>query len=155
MITFQVNGALYKLDADPEMPLLWALRDLLNLTGTKYSCGIAQCGACTVHVDGKAVQACMISLSRVAGKSITTIEGLAEHRDHPVLQAWQQINVPQCGHCQPGQIMAASALLDEKPNPTEQEIKQALDGNICRCGTYPRIHQAILRATQLKQEAES
>ncbi|MCF6282485.1 MAG: (2Fe-2S)-binding protein [Candidatus Polarisedimenticolaceae bacterium] len=155
MISLQVNGSLYELDADPDMPLLWALRDLLNLTGTKYSCGIAQCGACTVHIDGRAAQACITPLSHVVGKTITTIEGLAENPGHPVLLAWQQMNVPQCGHCQPGQIMATSALLDEKPNPTDTEIEQALDGNICRCGTYPRIRQAIRRATQLKQGVES
>jgi isoquinoline 1-oxidoreductase alpha subunit len=151
MISIQVNGTLYELDANPEMPLLWVLRDLLNLTGTKYSCGISQCGACTVHIDGKAALACATPLSRVAGKSVTTIEGLAEEPNHPVLQAWQEINVPQCGHCQPGQIMATSALLNKKPNPTEKEIEQALDGNICRCGTYPRIRQAIQHAVQLNK----
>lgn len=155
MITLQINGHPYKLNASPDMPLLWALRDLLNLTGTKYSCGIGQCGACTIHINGKAARACTLPLSAAVGRSITTIEGLASTPNHPVLQAWQQLNVPQCGHCQPGQIMATSALLMEKQNPTHREIEQALDGNICRCGTYPRIYQAVHLANKIDQEGKS
>lgn len=156
MIPLQINKRLYKLDADPEMPLLWALRDILNLTGAKYSCGIGQCGSCTVHVDGKATQACILPLSQVVGKEVTTIEGLAEKENHPVLLAWQQVNVPQCGYCQPGQIMAVSALLEAKPDPTDQEVDQALEKIICRCGTYPRIRKAIRQAIQINTDgAES
>ncbi len=154
MVTLQINGHLYKLNTSPDMPLLWALRDLLNLTGTKYSCGIGECGACTIHIDGKAAQACTTPLSAAVGRSITTIEGLASTPNHPVLQAWQQLNVPQCGHCQPGQIMATSALLMEKQNPTNEDIEQALDGNICRCGTYQRIYKAVNLASKIVQESK-
>lgn len=150
MISLYINKRLYQIKADPEMPLLWVLRDLLNLTGTKYSCGIGQCGSCTVHVDGRATPACTLPLSQLADKEVTTIEGLAKEADHPVLQAWQQVNVSQCGYCQPGQIMAASALLDEKRDPSDHEIEQALEKNICRCGTYPRIRDAIKLAVELK-----
>lgn len=151
MISLQVNGHQYQINAEPEMPLLWALRDLLSLTGTKFSCGIGQCGSCTVHVDGKAELACITPLSYVLGKAVTTIEGLAESPGHPVLVAWQQVNVSQCGYCQPGQIMTAVALLDEISNPNDLEVEQALDKNICRCGTYPRIREAIKQAVLLKE----
>jgi len=146
MIEISVNGEPRRLDADPEMPLLWALRDMLNLTGTKYGCGIAQCGACTVHVDGEPVRACVTSLSAVVGRQVTTIEGLHPEGRHPVQQAWVEAQVPQCGYCQSGQIMAAAALLRKTPNPTDAEIDAAMAGNLCRCGTYQRIRAAIKRA---------
>ncbi len=142
-ISFNVNGRPVSLEAPPEMPVLWALRDLLNLTGTKYGCGIGACGACTIHLDGKAVLACVVRLEEVAGRAVTTIEGLDPDGNHPVQRAWAQLGVPQCGYCQPGQIMRAAALLAEKKNPTDAEIDQAMAGNICRCGCYQRIHAAI------------
>lgn len=144
MIELTINGKTHKLDADPEMPLLWALRDLAGLTGTKYGCGVAQCGACTVHVDGVATRSCSIPLGSVAGSKITTIEGLGG--DHPVQKAWTELQVPQCGYCQSGQIMSATALLAETPKPSDADIDAAMDGNLCRCGTYPRIKAAIKRA---------
>lgn len=149
MISFTVNGSNQSVDAEPDMPLLWALREKLNLTGTKYSCGIAQCGACTVHVDGRAVLACVTPMSSVAGKKVTTIEGLSATGDHPVQKAWIEVDVPQCGFCQPGQIMSATALLAAKPTPTDKDIDDAMAGNICRCGTYQRIRAAIHRAAVL------
>lgn len=149
MITLTVNGSIRQLDADPEMPLLWALRDLLDLTGTKYGCGIAVCGACTVHVDGVAVRSCVTPLAAVAGKTVTTIEGLDPEGRHPVQRAWIEKQVPQCGYCQPGQIMQAAALLREKPKPTDADIDAAMAGNLCRCGTYERIRAAIHRAAEL------
>jgi isoquinoline 1-oxidoreductase alpha subunit len=149
MVTLKVNGTDHKLDIEPDMPLLWALRDELGLTGTKFGCGIAQCGACTVHVDGVAMRSCSVPVASVDGKSITTIEGLATNgKLHPVQAAWVAEDVPQCGYCQSGQIMAAAALLKQKPNPTDADI----DGitNICRCGTYVRIRRAIHRAATTK-----
>jgi isoquinoline 1-oxidoreductase subunit alpha len=143
MIKLKVNGSNRQFDGPPEMPLLWFLRDVLDLTGTKFGCGMAQCGACTVHVGGKAQRSCVTPMSAVAGKSVTTIEGLSKTGEHPVQQAWKQCNVPQCGYCQSGQIMQAVALLKEKPKPGDKEIDEAMQGNICRCGTYQRIRQAI------------
>jgi aerobic-type carbon monoxide dehydrogenase small subunit (CoxS/CutS family) len=145
MIDVSINGQSRRLDADPDMPLLWALRDVLNLTGTKYGCGIAQCGTCTVHVNGEAVRACVTPLSAVAGKQVTTIEGLHPEGKHPVQQAWVEAQVPQCGYCQSGQIMAAAALLAKNPQPSDADIDAAMAGNICRCGTYQRIRSAIKR----------
>jgi isoquinoline 1-oxidoreductase alpha subunit len=145
-ITLNVNGREQPVDVSPETPLLWVLRDKLGLTGTKYSCGIGQCGACTVHLDGKAVRSCTIPVSEAAGHQITTIEGLSADRSHPLQQAWLAENVSQCGYCQPGQIMAAAALLAENPNPADDDIDAAMSGNLCRCGTYQRIRRAIHRA---------
>jgi aerobic-type carbon monoxide dehydrogenase small subunit (CoxS/CutS family) len=150
MITITVNGRRHELDIDPDMPLLWALRDSLGLTGTKYGCGIAVCGACTVHVDGETVRACVTPVSAVAGKKITTIEGLSADSSHPVQRAWIEHDVPQCGFCQSGQIMQAVALLAKNPNPSDADIDQAMNGVLCRCGTYQRIRTAIKRAAQLK-----
>ncbi len=141
-----VNGVEQTLDVDPAMPLLWALRDLLGLTGTKYGCGEALCGACTVHLDGEAVRACVTPVRRAEGKSVTTIEGLSADGKHPLQQAWLDLRVPQCGYCQAGQIMSAASLLRSKPRPTDEDIDQAMAGNLCRCGTYPRIRAAIKRA---------
>jgi isoquinoline 1-oxidoreductase alpha subunit len=146
MIELSVNGEPRRLEADPEMPLLWALRDILGLTGTKYGCGIAQCGACTVHVDGEPARACVVTLASVAGRQVTTIEGLHPEGRHPVQLAWIEAQVPQCGYCQSGQIMSAAALLRKTPNPTDTEIDAAMAGNLCRCGTYQRIRAAIRRA---------
>ncbi len=147
MITLTVNGKEHPVDVISDTPLLWVLRDQLGLTGTKYGCGISQCGACTVHIDGEAVRSCSIPVASVEGKKITTIEGLSADRSHPLQQAWIAEDVPQCGYCQPGMLMTAAALLTKKPHPTEEEIVQALDGNLCRCGTYSRIRKAILRAS--------
>ena len=141
-----VNGVEQTLDVDPAMPLLWALRDLLGLTGTKYGCGEALCGACTVHLDGEAIRACVTPVRRAEGKSVTTIEGLSADGKHPLQQAWLDLRVPQCGYCQAGQIMSAASLLRSKPRPTDEDIDQAMAGNLCRCGTYPRIRAAIKRA---------
>jgi isoquinoline 1-oxidoreductase subunit alpha len=146
MIQCKVNGVERAFDGDPEMPLLWYLRDLLQLTGTKYGCGMGLCGACTVHVNGAATRSCVTIMSSAAGKDIVTIEGLSANGDHPVQQAWKAYQVPQCGYCQSGQIMQAVALLREKPKPTDQDIDAAMQGNICRCGTYQRIRQAIKQA---------
>jgi isoquinoline 1-oxidoreductase alpha subunit len=146
MITLTLNGAAKSIDAPPNMPLVWVLRDLLGLTGTKFGCGIAQCGACTVHVNGTAVRSCVLPVGAVIGKSVTTIEGIGtEQQPHPVQTAWADVNVPQCGYCQSGQIMSACALLAKRPSPTDEEIDVAMSGNICRCGTYPRIRAAIHR----------
>jgi isoquinoline 1-oxidoreductase alpha subunit len=146
-LALRVNGVVHELDVDPDMPLLWALRERLALTGTKYGCGIAQCGACTVQLDGKPVRACVTPVSAAAGKSITTIEGLGtEDAPHPVQLAWTELGVPQCGYCQSGQIMSAAALLAGKPSPTDDDIDAAMAGNLCRCGTYLRIRQAIKTA---------
>ena len=146
MVTIKVNGTSHRLDVEGEMPLLWVLREEIGLTGTKFGCGIAQCGACTVLVDGEAVRSCVMPASAVAGKKITTIEGLAEKSLSKVQQAWVDNDVPQCGYCQSGQIMQAAALLAKTPNPSEQEVLDAMSGNLCRCGTYHRIRRAIARA---------
>jgi len=150
-IRLKVNGVERELDADPNMPLLWALRDLLGLTGTKYGCGQALCGACTVHLDGKAVRACVTPVAGAVGRSVTTIEGLSPDGNHPLQRAWVELGVPQCGYCQPGQLMSASALLAEKPRPTDDEILKAMAGNICRCGTYERIRAGIKRAAGIAE----
>jgi isoquinoline 1-oxidoreductase subunit alpha len=142
MYSITVNGKAHSIDAEPEMPLLWVLREVIGLTGTKYGCGIAQCGACTVYLEGQPVRSCSIPGSAVAGKNITTIEGLSTDVSHPIQQAWAALDVPQCGYCQSGQIMAAAALLKNKPKPTDQDIDEAMT-NICRCGTYQRIRAAI------------
>ncbi len=144
MIRLTVNGKPHTLDADPDMPLLWVLRDLLDLTGTKFGCGVAQCGACTVHLDGQPVRSCATPVSAADGAKVTTIEGLGG--DHPLQKAWVEAQVPQCGYCQSGQIMSAAALLAETPKPTDAQIDAAMEGNLCRCGTYPRIRTAIKRA---------
>lgn len=144
-----VNGRSMTVDVPAEMPLLWVLRDVLNLRGTKYGCGIAQCGACTVHLGGKAVRSCITPVSTAARLPITTIEGLSADGTHPVQVAWQEIDVPQCGYCQPGQMMSAAALLTEKPKPTDKDIDAAMSGNICRCGTYLRIRAAIHKAAEM------
>jgi len=141
--TLTVNGQARSVEADPTMPLLWVLRDLLELTGTKYSCGIGQCGTCTVHLNGSPIRSCSFPVSAAAGQPITTIEGLSAHGDHPVQAAWQEGDVPQCGYCQAGQIMSATALLATTPHPTDDEIDAGMSGNICRCGTYQRIKAAI------------
>jgi len=143
-----VNGEEHTVDVSPDTPLLWVLRDTLGLTGTKYSCGIGLCGTCTVHADGEAVRSCVTPVSEVAGKEITTIEGLSPEGSHPVQRAWAAENVVQCGYCQPGQIMAAAALLAKNPNPTDADIDAAMSGNLCRCGTYQRIRRAIHRAAE-------
>lgn len=143
MATVNVNGTVQEVDAPSDMPLLWAIRDIAGLTGTKYGCGVGLCGACTVHVDGVAERSCMITLGDVEGKALTTIEGLDANGDHAVQQAWRDLNVPQCGFCQTGQIMQAASLLAENPKPTDQEILDAMAGNICRCGCYQRIVDAV------------
>jgi isoquinoline 1-oxidoreductase alpha subunit len=149
LITLNVNGQTHDIDADPQMPLLWAVRDLLQLTGTKFGCGMALCGACTVHADGSAIRSCVTPVSAVAGKKITTIEGLSALGDHPVQRAWLELDVVQCGYCQPGQIMSAAALLAHNAQPSDGDIDAAMNGNICRCGTYQRIRAAIHRAAEL------
>jgi isoquinoline 1-oxidoreductase alpha subunit len=146
MVTFRVNGSNRTFDGDPEMPLLWYLRDELGLTGTKFGCGGGFCGSCTVHVDGKAVRSCQTPMSALAGRSVVSIEGLSANQSHPVQRAWVAANVAQCGYCQAGQIMQAAALLSEKPKPTDADIDAAMAGNICRCGTYQRIRAAIKQA---------
>lgn len=150
MPTYQikVNGQLQTVTAESDTPLLWVLRDHLNFFGVKYGCGIAQCGACTVHVNGQATRSCSVQIGQTQGMEITTIEGLSEHGDHPVQQAWKELDVPQCGYCQSGQIMSASALLKNNPNPTDREIRTAMQGNICRCASYNRIEKAIKTAAQ-------
>lgn len=148
-ITLNVNKQSRTIDVPAEMPLLWVLRDVLGLKGTKYGCGIAQCGACTVHVDGRAVRSCITPVRSVENGKITTIEGLADTEIHPVQQAWDEIDVPQCGYCQPGQIMSATALLSKTPKPSDADIDSAMSGNLCRCGTYPRIREAIHHASEL------
>jgi len=138
-----VNGKSHTVEAAEDMPVLWVLRDQLNLVGTKFGCGIAQCGACTIHVDGSATRSCSLKMAQVEGKEVTTIEGLSENGSHPVQEAWKTVDVPQCGYCQAGQIMTASAFLEKNPNPSSQEIKNAMHGNICRCASYTRIHRAV------------
>jgi isoquinoline 1-oxidoreductase alpha subunit len=149
-----VNGQPHEVDAPADMPLLWVLRDLVGLTGTKFGCGMAQCGACTVHLDGAPIRSCITPASAAADKSITTIEGLSKDGTHPVQRAWQEVDVVQCGYCQSGQIMAAVALLHTKPKPTDDEIDAAMTGNLCRCGTYQRIRAAVHRAAELTQETD-
>ena len=146
-----INGSIRDVDATPDMPLLWVIRDLAGLTGTKFGCGMAQCGACTVHVDGNPVRACVTPVSVVAGHKITTIEGLSSDGSHPVQRAWAEADVVQCGYCQSGQIMSAVALLDQKPDPSDDDIDAAMSGNICRCGTYGRVRQAIHLAARLSR----
>jgi len=146
MIRLEVNERKVELDVDPAMPLLWVLRDVLDLTGTKYGCGMALCGACTVHVDGEARRSCVIPVSAVAGKRVTTIEGLSPDLSHPLQRAWIEEDVPQCGYCQSGQLMSAAVLLREKPDPADEDIDACMSGNVCRCGTYLRIRRAIQRA---------
>jgi isoquinoline 1-oxidoreductase alpha subunit len=148
-MNLKVNGREHEVVAPPDMPLLWVLRDLMGLTGTKYGCGMAQCGACTVHLDGEAVRSCVLPVSAVGGRAVTTIEGLSTEGTHPVQRAWIETDVVQCGYCQPGQIMAAAALLKVRSNPSDAEIDAALSGNLCRCGTYQRIRAAVRRAADL------
>lgn len=150
-ITLNINGEDHAIDVDPQMPLLWAIREKVGLTGTKFGCGIAECGACTVIVDNKAVRSCSTPVAKAAGASIRTIESVSENNDHPVQLAWQELTVPQCGYCQSGQIMSAVGLLESNPNPSDNEIDKAMAGNICRCGTYPRIRAAIHRAAELSK----
>ena len=152
MITLNINNKNYTVDVDPETPLLWVLRDTLGLVGTKYGCGIAQCGACTVHLNGQAVRSCVTRVSSAAGRKVVTIEGLSEKNDHPLQKAWLELDVPQCGYCQGGQIMSAAVLLRENKNPTEKDIDNAMVGNICRCGTYLRIRKAIQLAAEIQRK---
>lgn len=151
-LTLTVNGRDHTVDVDPQMPLLWVIRDFIGLKGTKFGCGIAQCGACTVHLDGSPTRSCSLPVSIAAGKKITTIEGISENMDHPIQKAWIDQQVPQCGYCQSGQIMSAVALLHSNHRPTDAEIDTAMSGNICRCGTYPRIRRAIHQAAGLINE---
>ena len=152
MITLNINNKNYTVDVDPETPLLWVLRDTLGLVGTKYGCGIAQCGACTVHLNGAAARSCVTKVSSAVGRKVVTIEGLAEKNDHPLQKAWIELDVPQCGYCQGGQIMSAAVLLKENKNPTEKDIDNAMAGNICRCGTYLRIRKAIQLAAEIQRK---
>lgn len=154
MITLNINTKTYNVDVDPNTPLLWVLRDELDLVGTKYGCGVAQCGACVVHLNGEAVRSCVTKVSRAEGQKVVTIEGLAEKHDHPLQVAWQEVDVPQCGYCQSGQIMAAAVLLRENKNPTDADIDAAMSGNICRCGTYLRIRSAIHAAAELQRKTK-
>lgn len=153
LIEFTLNGRPRTVDVVPEMPLLWVLRDTLAMTGTKFGCGMSLCGACTVHIDGAAARTCVTPISQVSGRSVTTIEGVAADPNHPVRRAWIETDVPQCGYCQSGQIMAATALLAENPNPTDADIDQRMRGNICRCGTYQQIREAIHRAAGYQRAA--
>lgn len=150
MATYElkINGNTHSVDVDPSTPILWVLRDHLKLVGTKFGCGISQCGACTIHVEGNATRSCQIPVSAIGNKKITTIEGLSKNGDHPVQQAWLEHDVPQCGYCQAGQIMTAAALLESNPNPTDEDIEATMSGNICRCGTYTRIKAAIKTAAK-------
>jgi isoquinoline 1-oxidoreductase alpha subunit len=149
-LSLNVNGVEHRIDAEPDMPLLWALRDLIGLTGTKFGCGMALCGACTVHLDGEAVRSCTTPVREAAGRRVTTIEGLSADGDHPLQRAWVELAVPQCGYCQPGQVMSAAALLQKNKAPSEAEIEQAMYGNLCRCGVYQRIKAAVRRAAELQ-----
>jgi isoquinoline 1-oxidoreductase alpha subunit len=153
VIKLNVNGRNIEVDVDPETPLLWVLRDTIGLTGTKYGCGMALCGACTVHLDGEPMRSCVLPVSAVGEQRITTIEGLSTDRSHPVQKAWMEIDVPQCGYCQSGQIMSAAALLAKNPKPSDADIDTAMSGNLCRCGTYPRIRAAIHRAADLAKKS--
>ena len=152
MLTLNINKKSYTVDVDPDMPLLWVLRDTLGLVGTKYGCGMAQCGACAVHLNGEAVRSCVTKVSRAIGQQVVTIEGLSEAGDHPLQKAWIELDVPQCGYCQSGQIMSAAVLLRESSNPTDQDIDAAMAGNICRCGTYLRIRSAIHLAAEMQRK---
>lgn len=152
-LTLRINEKDYPMEVDPDMPLMWAIRDYARLTGTKFGCGIAQCGACTVHIDGEPVRSCVTPVSGAAGKAITTIEGLSDNNDHPVQKAWQEEQVPQCGYCQSGQIMTAAALLAKHPQPSDEQIDSFMSPIICRCGTYVRIKKAIDRAIDINQKA--
>jgi isoquinoline 1-oxidoreductase subunit alpha len=154
-LTLLINNKKHTVDVDPKMPLLWAIRNFVGLTGTKYGCGIAQCGACTVHLDGTPIRSCSVPVSAVNGKNITTIEGLSSDNSHPVQQAWILEQVPQCGYCQSGQIMAATALLKKNPTPTDKDIDYAMQGHICRCGTYPRVRSAIKKASLIMTQKAS
>lgn len=153
--TLRVNGRTHTVDVPPEMPLLWVLRDVLGLKGTKFGCGIAQCGACTVHLDGEPTRSCVLPVSAVGAQAVTTIEGLSADGSHPVQRAWQEVDVPQCGYCQAGQIMTAVALLRRSPRPTDADIDAAMNGNLCRCATYLRIRQAIHRAAAISATASA
>lgn len=148
---FKVNGTEHSITVDPDMPVLWVLRDLLELRGTKFGCGVGLCGACTVHVNGTPVRSCQTLAREVEGKEVTTIEGLSPNADHPLQKAWIELDVPQCGYCQAGQLMTAAWLLKQKPHPTHRDIDEAMSDNLCRCGTYLRIRKAILRAAELKE----
>jgi len=152
MISLNINDQKFEVDADPNMPLLWAIRDIVGLTGTKFGCGVAQCGACVVHLNGEAVRSCVTKVSRAEGQKILTIEGLSKNNDHPLQLAWNEENVPQCGYCHSGQIMSAAVLLRENPNPSDEDIDNAMAGNICRCGTYPRIRKAIHLAAEMQKK---
>jgi isoquinoline 1-oxidoreductase subunit alpha len=152
MVTLNVNQKSYNVDVDPDMPLLWVIRDVIGLTGTKYGCGVAQCGACTVHLNGEAVRSCVTKVSRAEGQKITTIEGLSENNNHALQKAWQEIDVPQCGYCHSGQLMSAAVLLRENPDPTDKDIDDAMAGNLCRCGTYLRIRKAIHLAADMQRK---
>jgi len=155
MLTLKINGQAIETDASADTPLLWVLRDHLGMTGTKFGCGKSLCGACTVHLNGEAIRSCVTQVGDVVGKEVQTIEGLSTDRSHPVQRAWMELDVPQCGYCQSGQIMAATALLKKNPNPTDADIDQSMAGNICRCGTYPRIRAAIHRAADLMKTGGS
>jgi isoquinoline 1-oxidoreductase alpha subunit len=152
---FELNGKSVRVQAEPDMPLLWVLRDLLGLNGTKYGCGRGLCGSCTVHIDGEAVRSCMAPIENVAGSRVVTIEGLAADASHPLLHIWHKLNVSQCGYCQTGQIMAAAALLAHRPHPTDEDVDLAMTGVLCRCGTYPRIRTAIHLAAKLQRDRDS
>jgi isoquinoline 1-oxidoreductase subunit alpha len=152
MIKLNINKRNFELDIDPDTPLLWVLRDTIGLVGTKYGCGVAQCGACVVHLNGEAVRSCVTKVSRAAGQQVTTIEGLSENNDHPLQKAWMELDVVQCGYCQSGQIMSAAVLLRENKNPTDNDIDRAMEGNICRCGTYLRIKKAIHLAAKMQRK---
>jgi isoquinoline 1-oxidoreductase subunit alpha len=152
-LTLRINNRDYPMEVDPQMPLLWAIRDFAQLTGTKFGCGISQCGACTVHIDGEPVRSCVTPVSGATGKSITTIEGLSADNDHPVQQAWQEEQVPQCGYCQSGQIMTAAALLRKHPQPSDEQVNAYMSPIICRCGTYVRIKKAVSKAVEINQKA--
>lgn len=152
MVTLTINKKNYNVEVDPDTPLLWVLRDTLGLVGTKYGCGVAQCGACVVHLNGEAVRSCVTKVSRAEGKKVVTIEGLSENNNHPLQKAWIELDVPQCGYCQSGQLMSAAVLLRENPNPTDQDIDDAMAGNICRCGTYLRIRKAIHLAAAMQRK---
>ena len=152
MISLNINQKNYEVDVNPNMPLLWVIRDVIGLTGTKYGCGVAQCGACTVHLNGEAVRSCVTTVKRAEGQQVVTIEGLSKNNDHPLQLAWNEANVPQCGYCHSGQIMSAAVLLRENSHPTDEDIDDAMAGNICRCGTYPRIRKAIHLAAEMQQK---